>query len=130
MDKGIVNGRVLRYLKFPYFNQFQEINEGHKQAHIKAVWAYSIFFPVVELLSSLSIALLLVWGALTVQGKTVDDIQGMFGEILSFILWIHMLYRPIRQLADKFNILQRGTVRAERVFEIIDLKELLINFFP
>lgn len=109
------------------FNQFQEINEGHKQAHIKAVWAYSIFFPVVELLSSLSIALLLVWGALIAKGKTIEDIQGMFGEILSFILWIHMLYRPIRQLADKFNILQRGTVRAERVFEIIDLKDHIQN---
>lgn len=108
-------------------NQFQEINEGHKQAHIKAVWAYSIFFPVVELLSSLSIALLLVWGALIAKGKTIEDIQGMFGEILSFILWIHMLYRPIRQLADKFNILQRGTVRAERVFEIIDLKDHIQN---
>ena len=103
--------------------RFEVINKGHRQAHVKAVWANSIFFPVVELLSSLSIACLLVWGALKVQGKTADDIRLMFGEILAFILWIHMLYRPIRQLADKFNILQRGTVRAERVFDIIDLEE-------
>ncbi len=103
--------------------RFEDINKGHRQAHVKAVWANSIFFPVVELLSSLSIACLLVWGALKVQGKTADDIRLMFGEILAFILWIHMLYRPIRQLADKFNILQRGTVRAERVFDIIDLEE-------
>ena len=105
------------------FENFDEINKDHKQAHINAVWAYSIFFPVVEFLSSLSIALLLVWGALKVGGKTSDEIGLMFGEIISFILWVHMLYRPIRQLADKFNILQRGTVRAERVFKIIDLED-------
>jgi ATP-binding cassette subfamily B protein len=102
---------------------FEEINKGHRQAHINAVWANSIFFPVVELLSSLSIALLLVYGALKVGGKSQEEISNMYGEIISFILWVNMLYRPIRQLADKFNILQRGTVRAERVFEILDLEE-------
>jgi ATP-binding cassette subfamily B protein len=102
---------------------FEEINKGHRQAHINAVWANSIFFPVVELLSSLSIALLLVYGALKVGGKSQKEISNMYSEIISFILWVNMLYRPIRQLADKFNILQRGTVRAERVFEILDLKE-------
>ncbi|MBL4862327.1 MAG: ABC transporter ATP-binding protein [Crocinitomicaceae bacterium] len=105
------------------YKNFREINKGHRQAHVKAVWAYSIFFPVVELLSSLSIALLLVWGALKAVGKTPNEIANMYGEIIAFILWIHMLYRPIRQLADKFNILQRGTVRAERVFEILDLED-------
>ncbi len=109
------------------YKRFREINQAHKQAHVNAVWAYSIFFPVVELLSSLSIALLLVWGALKVQGKTEFEVQKMFGEIVSFILWVHMLYRPIRQLADKFNILQRGTVRAERVFEILDLEDHIQN---
>jgi len=109
------------------YEQFEKINEGHKKAHIKAVWAYSIFFPVVELLSSLSMAFLLVWGALIVQGKTVTEIKLMFGPIVQFTLWIHMLFRPIRQLADKFNILQRGTVRAERVFEIIDREDHIQN---
>lgn len=109
------------------YERFEKINEGHKQAHVKAVWAYSIFFPVVELLSSLSMAFLLVWGALYLQGKTADQISSMFGEIVAFTLWIHMLFRPIRQLADKFNILQRGTVRAERVFEIIDRDDHIQN---
>lgn len=109
------------------FEQFEVINEGHKNAHIKAVWAYSIFFPVVELLSSLSMAFILVWGALAVQGKTTEEIQLLFGTIVSFTLWIHMLFRPIRQLADKFNILQRGTVRAERVFEILDRDDQIQN---
>jgi ATP-binding cassette subfamily B protein len=105
------------------YQNFEEINKGHRQAHINAVWANSIFFPIVEMLSSMSIALLLVWGALKAGGKTELEIKSMYGEIISFTLWVHMLYRPIRQLADKFNILQRGTVRAERVFEILDLEE-------
>jgi ATP-binding cassette subfamily B protein len=105
------------------FDEFKEINKGHRQAHINAVWANSIFFPVVELLSSLSIALLLVWGALKAGGKSDAEIKLMYGQIISFTLWVQMLYRPIRQLADKFNILQRGTVRAERVFETLDLME-------
>jgi len=105
------------------FNNFQEINKEHRQAHIDAVWANSIFFPVVELLSSMSIALLLVWGALKAGGKSSEEIRLMYGEIISFILWVNMLFRPIRQLAEKFNILQRGTVRAERVFETLDLDD-------
>ena len=102
------------------YAKFKEINKGHRQAHINAVWANSIFFPVVELLSSLSIAFLLVWGALKAGGKTSLEIKSMYGQIIAFTLWINQLYRPIRQLADKFNILQRGTVRAERIFEILD----------
>ena len=105
------------------FENFEEINKVHRQAHINAVWATSIFFPVVELLSSLSVAFLLVWGALNVQGKNSEEIKLMYGEIIAFTLWIYQLYRPIRQLADKFNILQRGTVRAERIFEILDQQE-------
>lgn len=107
--------------------RFEVINKGHRQAHIKAIWANSIFFPVVELLSSISIACILVWSSLKIQGKSAEDIRAMFGENVAFILWINMLYRPIRQLADKFNILQRGTVRAERVFDIIDLKDHIQN---
>ena len=102
------------------YKRFEKINEGHKQAHIQAVWANSIFFPIVEILSSLSIAFLLVWGALHVSGKSPSEIRSMYGEVFAFTLWINQLYRPIRQLADKFNILQRGTVRAERVFDVLD----------
>ena len=61
-----------------------------------------------------------VWGALNAGGKTNVEIQAMYGQIIAFTLWIYQLYRPIRQLADKFNVLQRGIVRAERIFEIMD----------
>ncbi|MBL1281194.1 MAG: ABC transporter ATP-binding protein [Fluviicola sp.] len=109
------------------YEQFQEINKGHRQAHIKAIWANSIFFPVVDFLSSISIACLLVFGALSIQGKLPSEIDQQFGEIVAFILWVHMLYRPIRMLADKFNILQKGTVRAERVFSVLDLEDNIQN---
>ena len=102
------------------YDKFVEINKGHRRAHINAVWANSIFFPVVEMLSSLSIAFLLVWGAINAGGKNTIEVQAMYGQIIAFTLWIYQLYRPIRQLADKFNVLQRGIVRAERIFEIID----------
>jgi ATP-binding cassette subfamily B protein len=65
----------------------------------------------------------LVWGALNVSGKNNIQIQEMYGQIIAFTLWINQLYRPIRQLADKFNILQRGTVRAERIFEVLEQQE-------
>lgn len=106
---------------------FDEINKAHRQAHVNAVWAFSIFFPVVEILSSLSIAFLLVWGAFQFLGNDTPDPKKMYEEIFQFTLWINMLFRPIRQLADKFNILQRGVVRAERVFEIIDLHDHVQN---
>ena len=99
---------------------FEHINSEHRAAHIKAVWANSIFFPFVELLSSLSIAFLLVWGAIQAAGKSEQEVSNMFGELFAFVFWISQLYRPIRMLADKFNVLQRGTVRAERIFAVLD----------
>ena len=101
------------------YKKFESINKDHRQAHIDAVWAFSIFFPVVELLSSLSIAGLILWGMLKLQFSVIA-VEGTAGVMFGFIMWVHMLYRPIRQLADRFNILQRGMVRAERVFEILD----------
>lgn len=100
---------------------FIEINKGHRQAHINAVWAFSIFFPVVEFLTSISVAMLLVWGVM--QLKWVHSSANVFSEITMFTLWIQMLYRPIRQLADKFNVLQRGIVRAERVYDLLEREE-------
>jgi ATP-binding cassette subfamily B multidrug efflux pump len=106
-------------------NAFKEINKSHRQAHVNAVWAFSIFFPIVDILSSFSIAFLLVWGSFQFLNETSPDPKLMYEEIFQFTLWINMLFRPIRQLADKFNILQRGVVRADRVFEVLDLKEHL-----
>ena len=105
------------------FEGFEDINKAHRKAHLNAIWAFSIFFPVVEILSSLSIAFLIVYIAFQVEGMNGADMKTQYLEVIKFTFWISMLFRPIRQLADKFNILQRGTVRAERVFEILDLNE-------
>ncbi|MBI1837710.1 MAG: ABC transporter ATP-binding protein [Flavobacteriia bacterium] len=105
------------------FEAFKEINKGHRQAHINAVWAFSIFFPLVEILSSISVAFLLVFIAFQIDGVAPENPQSKYVEVIEFTFWINMLFRPIRQLADKFNVLQRGVVRAERVFEVLDLQD-------
>lgn len=95
--------------------KFAAINNTHRVAHIKSVWAFSIFFPVVEILSAISLSLLVWWGV----GNVLDgEIQP--GDLVMFILFIHMLFRPIRQLADRFNVLQMGMVGSERVFNVLD----------
>lgn len=108
------------------FAGFREINKKHRQAHFNSIWAYSIFFPIVETLSTLSVALLLVWAGVAVSNN-IDGGNTDLGTVTAFVLWIYMLYRPIRQLADKFNILQRGTVRAERVFKELDREQHIQN---
>jgi len=110
------------------YTKFTEINAGHKEAHIKAIWANSIFFPFVELLSSLSIAFLYVIVVVNIQGDASEQLKNRFGEITAFTFWIQMMYRPIRQLADKFNILQRGAVRAERIFDTLDVEDQIQNY--
>lgn len=103
------------------YEAFKKINADHRQAHLDGIWANSIFFPLVELLSSLSIAAIIFWSLLQMNVTAVTEEPT--GVIFAFILLIYKLYRPIRQMADRFNILQRGMVRAERVFEILDRKE-------
>ncbi len=102
--------------------KFKEINKNHMKAHIKTIWAYSVFFPVVELLAALSLALLVWWGT-----KGVVEGYTSFGNLVAFILYIYMLYRPIRMLADRFNTLQMGMVSSERVFKVLDTKEEIKN---
>lgn len=108
------------------YEDFVEVNRSHRQAHIDAVWAFSIFFPVVDFLSSLSLSLLIVWAAFSVTGNLSADTAN-FGKIFAFTMWVQMLFRPIRMLADKFNILQRGIVRADKVFELIDTEDSVQN---
>ncbi len=104
--------------------RFRGINAEHRKAHIDSVWAYSIFFPVVEILSATSIALL-IWQILRVGGDPGENSSELFGKMLAFIMYIQMLYRPIRQLADRFNVLQMGIVGCERVFEVMDTEAKL-----
>ena len=100
--------------------KFAKHNAAHRAANIRSIWAFSIFFPIVEMLSATSVALLLWFG---VDG--VAQGQMTLGLVLQFILYVFMLYRPIRQLADRFNVLQMGIVNASRVFHLLDLDETL-----
>jgi ATP-binding cassette subfamily B multidrug efflux pump len=98
------------------FDDFKAINHRHKIANVKTIWYFSIFLPIVEILSAISLGLVVWFGGW--QAAVGSDIS--LGTIMAFILFIHMLFRPIRQLADKFNTLQLGMVSSERVFKIID----------
>ena len=105
------------------YTKFEEINKLHRNAHIKSVWAYSIFFPVVEILSSISIAFVIFYASYQIIDRPLSETST--GEIVAFIMWINMLYRPIRMLADKFNVIQRGLVRAKNIFEILDDDQII-----
>lgn len=98
--------------------RFQVINALHRDANIRSVWYFSIFLPVVEILSSVSLAFIVWWGAREVLQGGVT-----IGHLVAYILYIHMLFRPIRELADKFNTLQMGMVSSERVFKVLDTDE-------
>jgi subfamily B ATP-binding cassette protein MsbA len=98
------------------YDKFVEINDKHKKAHIKTVWYYSIFFPIIEIISSITLGLIVWYGGL----KAALDSTASLGEITSFITMSSMLFRPLRQIADKFNTLQMGMVAAERVFKVLD----------
>jgi ATP-binding cassette, subfamily B, multidrug efflux pump len=95
--------------------KFSEINASHRDAHIRGIWAYSVFFPVVELLSASSVALLLWFGVRQTLKLEISP-----GLILEFSTFITLMYRPIRQMADNFNVLQMGVVNAERVLGLLD----------
>ena len=100
--------------------RFKQINREHRSANIRSVWYYSIFFPVVEILTAASIGLLVWWGARGVIQETAS-----VGNVIAFIMYINMIFRPIRELADKFNTLQMGVVSSERVFRLLDQQEFI-----
>ncbi len=98
--------------------KFVAINERHKLANIKAIFAYSVFFPVVEVVLALSIGLIVWW----VAGQSLDA-----GMLVAFILFLNQIFRPLRMIADKFNVLQMGMVAAERVFKVLDNEDVTAN---
>jgi len=100
------------------YKKFMEINNKHKKAHVRAIWYYSVFFPVAEILSSIAVGLIVWYGGL----QMIENSTIALGDIMGFIMMTQMLFRPLRQIADKFNILQMGIVAGERVFKVIDTK--------
>ncbi len=97
------------------FTKFQKINSEHKNANIKAIFAYSIFFPVVEVVLAISTGLLVWW----IADRSLDA-----GLLIAFILYLNQIFRPLRVIADKFNVLQMGMIAAERVFKVLDNEDI------
>ncbi len=98
--------------------RFKEINAEHRDANVRSVMYYSVFFPVVEIIAALSTALIVWYGA-----KGVIQDHASIGSITAFIMYINLFFRPIRQLADRFNTMQMGMVAAGRIFKLVDDKE-------
>ncbi len=103
-------------------NKFKEINKTHRVANIKSIFYYSVFFPIVEILSSFSIALIIWFVGVKSNSNNIN-----LGDITFFIMMINMFFRPIRMLADRLNTLQMGFVSAERVFKVLDTNEMISN---
>ncbi|WP_412986252.1 ABC transporter ATP-binding protein [Pontimicrobium sp. IMCC45349] len=97
------------------YENFKKINERHKKGWLKTVWYNSIFFPIAELLSSITLGLV-IWKG----GYDVVNGKGTIGDLTAFIMYIPMIFRPLNQIANKFNTLQMGMVAADRVFKVLD----------
>ncbi|WP_405369719.1 MULTISPECIES: ABC transporter ATP-binding protein [unclassified Nonlabens] len=102
------------------YEQFKEINDKHRNAWVKTVWYNSIFFPIAEMASSITIGLIVYIGVVMNLGAEATTVAVEIGTIVMFIDLSQKLFRPLRQIADKFNTLQMGMVAANRVFAILD----------
>ena len=100
--------------------KFKEINTEHRDANIKGIFAYSVFFPIVEIILASSLGLLVWYGASRILHYGATP-----GVIISFVMYLNLLFRPLRMMADKFNVLQMGIIAGERVFTVLDSEENL-----
>ena len=105
------------------YENFKKINARHKNGWLKTVWYNSIFFPIAEILSSLTLGVIVWYGGVSV----ITDNTASIGELTAFIMMIPMMFRPLNQIANKFNTLLMGMVAAERVFKVIDTKSSIID---
>jgi ATP-binding cassette, subfamily B, multidrug efflux pump len=103
--------------------KFTGINREHRNANIRAIFAYSVFFPIVEIILAISIGLIVWWGAHESLGLGADK----QGTMMAFILCLNLIFRPLRVIADKFNVIQMGMVASERVFKVMDNEDYIQN---
>jgi ATP-binding cassette, subfamily B, multidrug efflux pump len=103
------------------FGKFKEINKEHRDSNINAIFAYSVFFPIVEIVLALSMGLIVWWTAKEALSLQVSEV----GKVTSFILYLNLIFRPLRMIADKFNVLQMGMIASERVFHVLDNNDML-----
>ena len=101
--------------------KFKTINKEHRNANIHAIFAYSVFFPIVEIVLALAMGLIVWWTAKEALGTGINQT----GKVTSFILYLNLIFRPLRVIADKFNVLQMGMIASERVFKVLDNNDYL-----
>jgi ATP-binding cassette subfamily B multidrug efflux pump len=106
--------------------KFKDINREHRNANIKAIFAYSVFFPVVEIVLALAMGLVVWWVSKEVLGSGVPQP----GVIIAFIQYLNLIFRPLRVIADKFNVLQMGMISSERVFKVLDNEDVSAEAGP
>jgi len=102
--------------------KFRDINKDHRDANIRSIWYYSIYFPVADIISAVAVGMVVWYGARQVL---LTDVS--FGTITAFIMFINLFFRPIRQLADRFNTLQMGIVSTDRIIKLLDSNEFTVN---
>jgi ATP-binding cassette, subfamily B, multidrug efflux pump len=100
--------------------KFRKINKEHRNANINAIFAYSVFFPVVEIVLAVSTGLLVWWAATNALHMERIAALDVTGKMMAFVLFLNLLFRPLRVLADKFNVLQMGMIASERIFKVLD----------
>lgn len=103
---------------------FKKINRHHRNANIRSIFAYSVFFPVVEIVLAVSTGLLVWWLAGQAASNPIKN-KELAGELVAFILYLNQIFRPLRVIADKFNVIQMGVIAAERVFKVMDNPDTL-----
>ncbi len=104
--------------------KFNKINRHHRNANIRSIFAYSVFFPIVEIVLAVSTGLLVWWLAGQAASNPIKN-KDLAGELVAFILYLNQIFRPLRVIADKFNVIQMGVIAAERVFKVIDNPDAL-----
>jgi ATP-binding cassette subfamily B multidrug efflux pump len=102
------------------FGKFKTINREHRNANINAIFAYSIFFPIVEIVLAVGTAMMVWWGATHALHIPKDQAADLPGKMVAFYFCLNLLFRPLRVIADKFNVLQMGMVASDRVFKVLE----------
>lgn len=107
------------------FNKFKTINREHRNANINAIFAYSVFFPIVEIVLAVGTAMMVWWGATHALNIPPDQASDLPGKMVAFYFCLNLLFRPLRVIADKFNVLQMGMVASDRVFRVLENEDYI-----
>ncbi|MBC7827057.1 MAG: ABC transporter ATP-binding protein [Chitinophagaceae bacterium] len=107
------------------FNKFRNINAEHRNANIKAIFAYSVFFPIVEIVLAVGTGLMVWWAATYALDLERVEATDLIGKMVAFNMYLNLLFRPLRVIADKFNVLQMGMIASDRVFKVLDNEDFI-----